>query len=219
MPTTESPNSNPYWLEARASRFVEQQTDCTVDVAIVGAGITGLTVAYHLKKAGMKVAVIEKRNCGGFDTGNTTAHLTGVTDMRLPELIGKVGKEHAQLAWQAGMDAIDTIESTIAEEKIHCDFVRVPAYLHCSLDSNIEKEETELLKEVSLVRELGIGAQFLKSVPVFNRPGIEFPNQAKFHPLKYLYALAKRIDGKKRSVFIGLISDQAVSVYELRDGG
>src|ERR1700744_1464394 len=169
MPTTESPNSNPFWLEARVSHFATQQADCTVDVAIIGAGITGLTAAYHLKKAGVKVAVIEKRNCGGFDTGNTTAHLTGVTDTRLPELIAKVGKENAQLSWQAGMAAIDTIESTIAKEKIHCDFVRVPAYLHCSRDSNIEKEETELLKEVSLARELGIGAQFLKSVPVFNR--------------------------------------------------
>jgi glycine/D-amino acid oxidase-like deaminating enzyme/nitrite reductase/ring-hydroxylating ferredoxin subunit len=201
MTTPESPKSNPYWLEAHASSFAAQKTDCTVDVVIIGAGITGLTAAYHLKKEGVRVAVIDKRNCGGFDTGNTTAHLTGVTDTRLSELIAKVGKENAQLAWQAGNAAIHTIESTIADEKIHCDFVRVPAYLHCPLDSDIEREERDLLKEASLARELGIGAQFLKSVPLFNRPGIEYSNQAKFHPLKYLYALAKRVDGNGSHVF------------------
>src|ERR1700744_3946460 len=120
MPTTESPNSNPFWLEARVSHFATQQADCTVDVAIIGAGITGLTAAYHFKKAGLSVAVVEKRNCGGFDTGNTTAHLTSVTDVRLSELISKVGKEQAQLTWQAGTSAIEMIKATIANEKINC---------------------------------------------------------------------------------------------------
>src|SRR6201996_6126558 len=122
MQTTESPKSHPYWLDPRASHFAAQATDCTVDVAIIGAGITGLTAAYHFKKAGVSVAVMEKRNCGGFDKGNKKAHLTSVTDARLSQLIAKVGKEHAQLAWQAGNTAIETIESTIAGEKIHCDF-------------------------------------------------------------------------------------------------
>jgi glycine/D-amino acid oxidase-like deaminating enzyme/nitrite reductase/ring-hydroxylating ferredoxin subunit len=201
MPTTESPQSNPYWLDARASHFVAQAKDCTVDVAIIGAGITGLTAAYHFKRAGLSVAVIEKRKCGGFDTANTTAHLTSVTDARFSDLVAKVGKENAQLAWQAGNAAIEMIEATVANEKIKCDFVTVPGYLHCSLNSDIEKEEQELLTEASLAKELGIGAQFLKSVPLFNRPGIEFADQAKFHPLKYLYALAKRIDGNGSHVF------------------
>jgi glycine/D-amino acid oxidase-like deaminating enzyme/nitrite reductase/ring-hydroxylating ferredoxin subunit len=201
MPTTASPKTNSFWLDARASHFPTQTKDCTVDVAVVGAGITGLTAAYHLKKAGMSVAVIEKRGCGGFDTGNTTAHLTSVTDARLSELIAKVGKESTRLAWQAGTAAIETIESTIADEKIHCDFVRIPAYLHCALNSDIEKEEQQLLKEASLAKELDISVQFLKYVPLFNRPGIEFADQAKFHPLKYLYALANRIDGNGSHVF------------------
>src|ERR1700754_2357205 len=106
MPAVESPKSNPYWLDARASHFTAQKKDCTVNVAIIGAGITGLTAAYLLKKLGMSVAVVEKRTCGGFDTGNTTAHLTSVTDARLSQLIAKGGKEHAQLAGQAGDTAL-----------------------------------------------------------------------------------------------------------------
>src|SRR5580698_979905 len=111
MPAPELPQSNPYWLDARASHFPAQEKDCTVDVAIIGAGITGLTAAYLFKKAGMSVAVAEKRSCGGFDTENTTAHLTSVTDARFSELVAKVGKDHAQLAWQAGSAAIELIES------------------------------------------------------------------------------------------------------------
>ena len=59
---------------------------------------------------------------------------------------------------------------------------RFQMFLHCSLNSNTEEEEHQLLKEAAVARELGVGAQFLKSVPLFNRPGIEFANQAKFHP-------------------------------------
>jgi|GEM_PF-4674145 len=51
-----------------------------VDVAIIGAGITGLSVAYHLCKAGRSVAVFDKGLIGSGETGRTTAHLANALD-------------------------------------------------------------------------------------------------------------------------------------------
>lgn len=52
--------------------------DCTTDVCIVGAGISGLTTAYCLAKAGKRVVVLEGRTRGSGMTGRTTAHIMQV---------------------------------------------------------------------------------------------------------------------------------------------
>ena len=54
--------------------------DLTVDVAVVGGGIVGLTTAFLLAEAGRSVAVLGRRRCAEVDTGHTSAHLTMVTD-------------------------------------------------------------------------------------------------------------------------------------------
>src|ERR1700753_48110 len=52
------------------------------DVAIVGAGIAGLSVAYHLCKAGRSVVVVDKGLVGSGETGRTTAHVSNALDDR-----------------------------------------------------------------------------------------------------------------------------------------
>lgn len=67
-----------------------------VDVAVIGGGMTGASIACLLKSAGLKVAVVEKDRCGQKNTSCTTAHLTHVTDLRITQLVQKFGKDHAQ---------------------------------------------------------------------------------------------------------------------------
>lgn len=172
-----------------------------MDVAVIGAGITGVTTAYLLKKAGYTVALVERGACGGFDSANTTAHLTYVTDTRLSQLVSKLGKVVAQSVWTGGAAAIDQIEAIVRAEKIECEFRRVPGYLHCSPKQNVKKEAAALEQESQLANELGFPAVFSKSVPFFGRPGVELPDQAKFHPIKYLGALLKKIPGHGSHVF------------------
>ena len=73
------------------------------------------------------------------DTGHTTAHLTYVTDVQLQQLVRNFGKDHAQAAWDAGAAAIDEIERIVEEERIECEFARVPAYLHAPRGCFFEK--------------------------------------------------------------------------------
>jgi glycine/D-amino acid oxidase-like deaminating enzyme/nitrite reductase/ring-hydroxylating ferredoxin subunit len=171
-----------------------------VDALIVGAGITGITAAYLLKRAGYNVALVERDRCLSGETSFTTAHLTSVTDIRLTELVDHFGKDHAQAVWDAQLAAIDTIDRTIWREQIKCQFDWAPAYLFHPTD-DASSADDDLRREAALSNELGFDAEFVESVPVFNRPGIQFQNQAKFHPRKYLAALLRLLPGKGSHVF------------------
>src|SRR6267142_4813784 len=106
----------PYWIDsAPIKRFPRLQKNLDVDVLVVGAGVTGITAAYLLKKAGLSVALIERERVASVDTGHTTAHLTYVTDVELQELARNFGNDHAQAVWDAGAAAIDEIERVVRE--------------------------------------------------------------------------------------------------------
>ena len=188
------------WRAAKLPSFRTVSKQAHFDVVIVGGGITGLSAAYLLKRAGKKVCLLERDRLGAIDTGNTTAHLTYVTDLRLKPLVKYFGKDSARVAWLGGAAAINTIEQIVKSESIDCDFRRVPGFLHASLEGN-EDERAELKKEAELARELDFDAKYLESVPKVDKPGIRFSNQAKFHPLKYLAGLAKAIHGDGSAVF------------------
>ena len=163
--------------------------------------ITGITVAYLLKKAGSTVALIERERVASIDTGHTTAHLTYVTDVPLHQLVRNFGEDHAQAAWDAGAAAIDEIERIVEEERIECEFARVPAYLHARVDASSKKEASSLKKEADSAAKLGFDATYLNSAPYFNLPAVRFANQAKFHPRKYLRSLVAKIPGNGSDVF------------------
>src|SRR5690348_11998784 len=114
------------WRAATPPRFVGP-LPTEVDVAVIGGGICGLTAAYLLKKSGKRVAVFERERLGAGDSGNTSAHLTYVTDQRITEIAKQFDDGTAKLVWRGGEVAIDVIESTSAG--IACGFRRVPGYL------------------------------------------------------------------------------------------
>jgi len=194
--------TNPFWIDsAPIKRFPALQRNINVDALVVGAGITGITAAYLLKKAGLTVALIERERVASIDTGHTTAHLTFVTDVGLHQLAGNFGDDPAQAAWDAGAAAIDEIERIVQEEEIQCEFTRAPGYLPACLNTFSEEEISSLKKEARLATKLGFGATYLERVPYFSVPGVRFPNQAKFQPRKYLRALVMKLSGNGSHVF------------------
>jgi glycine/D-amino acid oxidase-like deaminating enzyme/nitrite reductase/ring-hydroxylating ferredoxin subunit len=192
----------PFWIDtAPFQKFPRLQGNVTVDVVVIGAGVTGITVAYLLRKSGSTVALIERERVASIDTGHTTAHLTYITDVELQELARNFGENHAQATWDAGAAAIDEIERIVGEERIECEFTRVPAYLHARVEGSHKKEVSSLTKEANLAAKLGFEAIYLKSIPYFNLPGVRFADQAKFHPRKYLRSLIEKIPGDGSHVF------------------
>ena len=192
MPTAATSTS--FWLDSTSfPRFAKLADDLRVDVVVVGAGLTGLTAAYLLTKAGKSVAVLERGRCTEIDTGHTTAHLTMVTDTRLTELVKLFGRDHAQAVWDAGLAAIGQIDSIVREEQIDCDFAWVPGYLHDPTDARRQKDKVDFEAEARLASELGFDAELTPDVPLFGGPGVRFEGQARFHPRKYLAAMARAL--------------------------
>lgn len=160
------------------------------DVVVVGGGITGLTAAYLLARSGRRVLVAERERIGAGETGNTSAHLTQITDLRLADLARRFGRDGARLACEGGGVALDLIESIVERESIDCDFARVPGWL-CGPFLESETDESDSLRaDAALADELGIAASFRLSNPVDGRPGLLVADQGIIHPLRYLDGLA-----------------------------
>lgn len=191
----------PAWFDAKLPRFLQLKRDLQVDVVVVGGGITGVTAAYLVKKAGFRVALLERDRCARVDTGHTSAHLTYVTDTRLRQLVKTFGRDHARAVWDAGQAALEQIATTVETEMIDCDFGWVPGYLHAPWSGSRKNDAEELREDAELAQEFGFDAAYMDEVPFAELPGVRFANQARFHPLKYLAHLLERIPGRGSHVF------------------
>lgn len=191
---------NSIWLsEVPGPGFGRLDRDVRVDVAIIGGGITGLTAGHQLKKAGLKVAVLEQHLVAGGETGHTTAHLTVAFDTGLEGLVESVGLGGARTVWDAGRRAIEHIEETMRMEQIDCHFRRVPGYLYAAR----VQDEPRVKREVELAKELGYGAELAHDpgFPPMRHQAMMLPSQAQFNPRLYLIPLAKLIQGDGSCVF------------------
>jgi len=192
-----------YWESSSKIRtFPHLTRDAHADVVVIGGGMTGLTAAYLLKRAGKRVIVLDRSKVAGGETNYTTAHLSCVTDLRLTQLIKSFGEDHARAVWDAGLAAISQIAENVREEHISCHFAWVPAYLHLPIGGPAGDNELEdLRQDAGAASELGFDAQFVDKAPLVNMPAIEFPSQARFHPRMYLKALSDAIDGDGSAIF------------------
>ena len=96
----------------------------SVDVAVIGAGYTGLSAARTLAKHGAKVAVLEAQTIGwGASSRNGGMVLTGLK-LGVNKLISMYGRERTQRMYAASLASIDCVEHIVREEAIDCDFSR-----------------------------------------------------------------------------------------------
>jgi glycine/D-amino acid oxidase-like deaminating enzyme len=114
-----------YWLTTlEMPTPAAQPLPQRVDVAIVGAGFTGLSAARALAKRGISVAVLESQTLGwGASSRNGGMVLTGLK-LGVNQLISKYGRERTQRMYAASLDSISCVEQIVNEENIACDFAR-----------------------------------------------------------------------------------------------
>lgn len=189
----------PTWVGARQKAYRKIQGAVTVDVAIIGGGLTGLLTAYLLSKNGRRVAVLEAGRLGSGATGYTTAFITQVIDTSLSDLIKTFGARRAKSIWQAGEQAINRIETIVKTENIDCEFQRCSARIYASN----EKEYKKLEIEHRAARRLGFRTKLANdhTLPFKQYGFLEVKNQAKFHPLKFLSGLAETISASGGKIF------------------
>lgn len=198
MPTISAHTS--YWRDTAESRprYLPLDQDIHTEVAIIGAGITGLTAALHLKMAGRRVVVVEANDVGAGTTGFTTAILDMTTDQPLKQLIDDFGDQTAAAIVHASRDAIDEIEAR-SNQFGDCDFVRLPSY-----------EYTEVRREPSWVREqyesglklgLPVSTTDVIPLPFHVTHAVRTEQQGRVHSQRYLQRLAAEVHGDGCFIF------------------
>lgn len=158
--------------------------DINVDVLIIGGGMAGILCAYQLQLAGIDYALVEaKRICSGI-TKNTTAKITCQHGLIYDKMLRRFGEEKTKLYLDANASALDEYRKLC--RKIDCDFESKDSYIY-SLD-NPGKIEAE----VSALQKLGFPAKGteLLPLPIAAAGAVQFPDQAQFHPLKFISAIA-----------------------------
>lgn len=213
---TQTLDTKSHWIRTAAlPAFGPIGRDVSVDVAIVGGGLVGITTAYLLKMAGLTVALLERGTCAATDTGHTTAHLTYVTDELITDLVNNFGRDTAAATWDAGRVAIETIERHVAMEGIECGFRRVPGYLHQVWTGGGLSTEA-LQEQADAASALGFAAEFAPRIRPGNVAGVQYANQALFHPRKYLAGLLGQVEGDGSYVFehsaVDEVSDDPLTV-------
>ncbi len=193
-------NPNPYWIASTPQTdFPELTENMEVEVAIIGGGIVGITSAYLLKNRGVKVAVIEADRILQGTTGHSTAKITSQHGLIYARLKNQLGEELARQYAESNQKAIDLIAATVKEHDIDCDFAWRSAYVY----TQSEKYAEDIRNEVEAASSLGIKASYLEKIPLPLpiKAAERFDNQAQFHPLKYLKALARKIPGQGSHIF------------------
>jgi glycine/D-amino acid oxidase-like deaminating enzyme/nitrite reductase/ring-hydroxylating ferredoxin subunit len=190
--TTKSVKNESVWAAtAEMPRAGKLSSDTEADVCIVGAGIAGLTTAYLLTRTGKRVVILDDGALASGMTQVTTAHLSDAIDDRFMNIERWHGERGSFLAAESHTAAINCIESNVEELSIECDFKRLDGYLFLA-----PGDDKEILdQELAAARRAGLNAEMVAQTPLpFDTgPAIRFPNQARFHPLKYLAAISEAI--------------------------
>jgi hypothetical protein len=169
--------------------------DEACDVVVIGAGITGLSTAYELGRAGRSVVVIDRGSIGRGMTARTTAHLATELDDFHSELVRVRGEEEARLYHRTQVEAVDRIEAICREEGIKCDFRRLDGYLVPTEEGSI----ADLQEEFETCRKIGVEVEWAERAPIeglHTGRCLRFPNQGRFHPTRYLAGLARAVTAR-----------------------
>ena len=170
---------------ASKPRFDVLDGNKNIDFLIIGGGITGILCAYKLKNAGVDCMLVEAdKICGGI-TKNTTAKITLGHGLIYDKMIRRFGEDKARLYVEAQTKAIKGYARLC--ENIDCDFEIQDNYVYSLNDRKM------IEKEVAALKRIGVKSEFseAKELPIKVAGAVRVKDQAQFHPLNFLYTIAK----------------------------
>jgi glycine/D-amino acid oxidase-like deaminating enzyme len=168
--------------------------DLAVDVAVIGAGFTGLSAALALRAEGLGVAVLEGRLAGHGASGRNAGHLTPTIGKDLPTLAWLYGRERARALVSLAEAAIAHTEALIREHAIACDYEPVGnifASVHPAQDAAVDRA-------ARAAADLGAPGVVLepdemrrRDIPAAFRRGFLEPSGGVLNPGRYVRGLRR----------------------------
>lgn len=161
----------------------------TADAAVIGGGMAGILTAYQLRRRGIDAVVLEAETVGSGQTKNTTAKVTVQHGLLYDKLIRQQGEGRAAEYARRNREAIDEYQRIIEEKRIDCMWERLPACLYTW------QRGSELRAEYEATRRLGIPGELtqVSEGPYRGAEALMFPEQAQFHPLRFLKELSEGV--------------------------
>ncbi|GGQ16748.1 FAD-dependent oxidoreductase [Streptomyces mutabilis] len=202
-----------YWLQTAPGGAPRPALaeDLDVDVAVIGAGVAGLSTAWELTRAGRSVAVLEAGRVAAGVTGHTSAKLTALHSLVYDKLRRTRGPGGARLYARSQSEAIEHAAGIVEELGIDCDWETRDAYTYVCDAGRVD----ELRAEAAAAREAGLPATFETEtgLPFPVAGAVKVTGQVQFHPRKYLLALAEDLEAHGGRIFEG------TTVHGLDEGG
>lgn len=173
------------------------------DVAIVGAGFTGLSSAYHVlkRRPGARVVVLEAESLGAGGSGRTTGMLGPGVGQSLLALVRRHGPARAAALYRATLRAVQDVDALVAREGIDCE-LEMSGQLHIA---RTPAERARLAVESTFLRQWNLPGQPLDDAaldralrlparpPAPGPAALRLPVAGMLHPTKLLAALAARV--------------------------
>ena len=173
---------------AKLPRFPQLDGTKKTDVLIIGGGIAGLLTAYFLQQSGVDYLLVEQgRICGG-TTKNTTAKITAQHGLIYHKLVKDKGVDAARVYLRANESALNMY--TALCERLSCDYEVRDNYVYAT------ESPAKLAEEMEALQKIGYAAELCETLPlpISTVGAVKFSNQAQFHPLKFLAAIAKGLN-------------------------
>ena len=183
-----------YWQQGDQRAYPPLRGRRTADAVVIGGGLTGLTVALWLCRAGLRVILLEARTLGSGSTACCLGRVSLMGGTSLAKLDKRFGQEWAAACASARQNAFYALQEFSREEKAAWDWR--------SLDDRMLGVGKTLSREADALRRAGVPVETEKtfSARFTGEDSLVLRNMAALHPLRYLRFLARQ--GEKRGLKI-----------------
>ncbi|MCW2867780.1 MAG: FAD-dependent oxidoreductase [Marmoricola sp.] len=177
------------WLADAAPVLDDPTTPGDHDVVVVGAGLTGLTTALLLARAGRAVTVLEARSVGAVATGNTTAKLTALQGTHLSRVRSHHSRGILQAYVEAQREAVAWVLRFCADHDVPVQ--RRTSFTYAASSSELSTVE----REHAVAQEAGLPVEWHPKldVPFPAQGATGLADQAQFDPMDLLHALIEQL--------------------------
>lgn len=181
------------WTHGIHRRYPSLRGNIQVDVAIVGAGLSGIGAAYALRNSGLRTTVLEARTVASGASGRNAGFLLAGPAMPYSEAVRLLGSEQAKLLWSFTVENNESIDTLIRKFGIHCGYIRRGSL---SLAAS-ESELGDLLRSHADLTQHGISCclvsrEFLpQPFDRLYRGGLYYPGNGELDPATFVSAVAE----------------------------